>query len=431
MVEKKENKIEDLLEPTFAPLTNPDIEPNEVFPKVVEVSSNENDESESNLVSISNSVDLNFSEVKINWKKINKSVYSTIQSTVNKISEISSEVEKSTLELNKSFLELAQGSMEQSKIIEEIITKSEYLEVEDKKINKSEFYSLFDKALSGAIEKIIFVSQKSMSMVYSIDDAISSIKDIESFIGRIQSINKQTNLLSLNATIESARAGEAGKGFSVVADEVRAVSKQIRHLSEEMNQKIGFVTHSVSSGYDVLKEVAVTDMSENISIKQNLDNLMRALVEQTKEFNGILSGTAETSKKISSVTSNMVQKLQYQDRVKQYVDNLSESLIFIKKLLNGFEEFLLDGETETIIFSYNSETEIHNEIKTKLNLSELKKEYDINLANYGVKIESETEKKIEELKLESGLKNDIPVEENNNTSIDSNEPNEDDEIVLF
>ena len=85
-------------------------------------------------------------------------------------------------------------------------------------------------------------------MVYSLDDAIEAIREIEKFNGRIQAINKQTNLLSLNATIESVRACEAGKGFAVVSDEVRSVSKEINILSVEMSEKIGQVGNSVRKG---------------------------------------------------------------------------------------------------------------------------------------------------------------------------------------
>ncbi|HCR85773.1 MAG TPA: hypothetical protein DIV86_03755, partial [Alphaproteobacteria bacterium] len=359
----------------------------------------------------------NFEKLQINWSKINKASYSIIDTITSKLAEISDLVEKSTLELNKNFISLANSSMEQSKIIEEIITKSDSLFLDGREIKKAEFYELFNKAITGAIEKIVYISQQSMAMVYSLDDAMHAIKDVESFIGRIQSINKQTNLLSLNATIESARAGEQGKGFSVVADEVRAVSKHIKHLSEEMGNKISMVTQSVTSSFEVLKEVAVTDMSENIAIKRTLDELMKALLEQTKEFNIILSGTAENSKSISDIISSMVLKLQYQDRVAQYINNLTQALNLVRGFMKSFENLLLLGMDDQNISSYKSEFEIHDKVRLTLNLSELKKNYNICLSNFGVLTSSTDVKPMAEIISE--------------VKIAQPKIDEDEEIVLF
>ncbi len=62
-------------------------------------------------------------------------------------------------------------------------------------------------------------------------------------VGEIQVITATTRILALNAMIEAARAGEAGKGFSIVAEEVRKISEQIRiiskSLTEEMAERVG------------------------------------------------------------------------------------------------------------------------------------------------------------------------------------------------
>jgi methyl-accepting chemotaxis protein len=333
------------------------------------------------------------------WLNIYPASFAAIDLISIKLGEVSSIIETSALDLSDSFKNLAKSVLEQSATVQKVVESAKCLEVNGEKIEMSEFSEMFNNAFGNAIEKILFISQKAMTMVYSLDEAIESIKDIEKFNSRIQAINKQTNLLSLNATIESARAGEAGKGFAVVAEEVRNVSKSINKLSDEMNVKIAKVSHSVNSGYTTLKEVATTDMSENIGVKKTLDGLMVALMKQTEEFGGILSIAADDSRKTSLIISGMIQKMQFQDKVKQYIASFVEILDSLKELFGTYNK-LQSGENVTI--KYSSSMEQALEIKGKLQLSDLRSAYNISLVNYGIILDN-TEQVSEEAKVEDDI----------------------------
>lgn len=86
----------------------------------------------------------------------------------------------------------------------------------------------------------------------------------------IMDIASQTNLLSLNVSIEAARSGEAGKGFSVVAAEIRKLalqsissSDEIGDIIENMRKQVRLTTEFI---YETLNIIAAqSNMVESTS----------------------------------------------------------------------------------------------------------------------------------------------------------------------
>lgn len=190
------------------------------------------------------------------------------------------------------------------------------------------------------INKLTAVTEKSMAAYESIFQAIAGIdertKTIQTASDMITDIASQTNLLSLNASIEAARAGDAGRGFAVVADEIRQLAEQSAESANTINTMLSellknsmaatdqskFVKDLVEDQHKAILEtkdgfVAIVDNVHTVNadvenlrkVSSDLGDKVDSMTTVIESLSAMSQETAATAEEISSNTTNVANSI--------------------------------------------------------------------------------------------------------------------------
>ncbi|MDP4092013.1 MAG: methyl-accepting chemotaxis protein [Bacillota bacterium] len=245
--------------------------------------------------------------------------------------------EKQVEENMADTVEVVKNAMTLLENVGDTSSEAEMISVESNQIIKRSLTEIYDVVKT--VDMIKESTEKTMSCMERLNE---TSKQIVNILETVENISKQTHLLALNASIESARAGEAGRGFSVVADEIRKLSMNTAESVNNINGLINNVQSEIEDMYSVVKEnktVVMSGVETSKSVESNLGNIdssFKSVMEMIQKINLLSKEEAELTKsvetKIHSVENIVEVTTQKVEEVKESIHTHKHNIRDLSKM---------------------------------------------------------------------------------------------------
>jgi methyl-accepting chemotaxis protein len=179
------------------------------------------------------------------------------------------------------------------------------------------------------------VARESSDLITLLND---SSNEMNSLVNAMTGIASQTNLLSLNASIEAARAGDAGKGFAVVANEIRTLANNSSKFGQDIaliissyEERLGSINENMKQtiiylddGETMTKQV-VTDFSSIYELNKEVELAIKASeIELTALLEQVKSTESSADKNLEVVYENRKESNHILETIEEQIANIEE-----------------------------------------------------------------------------------------------------------
>lgn len=243
----------------------------------------------------------------------------------------SAQVATDASEISDTSRALSQEAAEQASAVEEVtatVATVTDLATKSADATRQAYEQIKNSADQAEIEK---QNMKELTAEMSHITALS--KQIQDIATAIEDIASQTNLLSINASIEAARVGDMGKGFAVVADQIGKLASDSSNSAINARELIDKIILEIEKGNDITLSTAES-FEQIISDMNSFANLAQETTETAHEQASALSQVEQGIEQIAQAVQNTAASSEENSAISV---NLSEKSEQLDELVNEFK----------------------------------------------------------------------------------------------
>lgn len=316
--------------------------------------------------------------------KTNDSAQHVLQ-TAFELSEVSQNTSTMAKEVAVAVEEIAQGAMGLSMEAENGMNYADNIGMNMNKVidinskmegSADRVYQISNEGtgyMGDLITKTNSTEELTRSMIGKVDKLKDSTSSIRKILEVLTTMAQQTNILSLNASIEAVRAGAAGKGFMVIADEIRKLSDQSKVSISVVQDITNDIQKEVEETVDLLLTASplLTEQIRSVkeastifdSVREEMGLFIQESASSTASIRELNQSQFILSESISNVSAVAEQSSAASEEVASIATEqlkISEKLVFLSDKLENLSETLKESLVQ---FHTNRESEYEGKWK--------------------------------------------------------------------
>ena len=295
-----------------------------------------------------------------------------LESSSRDVNEVSTIISDYSTDITQAIDEINEGMSRQSEHAQECVAKTDVLSSEIQEVSRvvEDVEKLVDETelmINRGMEIVQLLGERAKettSITKKVGESIDSLRKeseiINTFVGTITEISEQTNLLSLNASIEAARAGDAGRGFAVVAEEIRKLADDSAKAAGEIRNNVEYIAGHTLNSVESAKNAQNMVAAQSEAVEQVVDVFLKMQKQMSTLVEGLKSIVDSTEKAdherkytmdaVRNISDIIEETANSAEVVRDVVNRLMESVQNLNQTADSLGENMEELKTEVSVF---------------------------------------------------------------------------------
>ncbi len=275
-----------------------------------------------------------------------------IMEGANVLASSASEISTSVTQFASSATETATAVSQTTTTVEELTQTAQLSSQKAKNVSENarevaQISQIGEKSTEDTIEGMNHIREQMESIADSVVGLSEQSQDISDIIATVDDLTEQSNLLSVNASIEAAKAGEQGKGFAVVAEAIKNLAEQSKQATAQVRTILNDIQKATSAAVMVTEQgskAVEVGVEQSIEAGAAIRKLTDSVVEASQAATQIVAssqqqlvGVDQVSSAMESIKLASEQNVDSAEQLKTAAQNLNELGQRLKHLVEQYK----------------------------------------------------------------------------------------------